>query len=125
MIGITESGLARFFVLSPPGTQAPDWSVQAHPKPIQHSSLAHPIFSSVLDIDSGRICDPSAEGIQRITEEVGRPGGMFEQSLWVATSRTRIRIYAGIGGREIARVDVGGKGGREIGWVDLVERHGK
>ena len=124
LVGITESGLARFFALSPPGTQSPDWSVQAHPKPIRHSSLAHPIFSAVLDVASGRLCEPSAEGIQRIMEEGGRPGGIIEQSLWVAASRTRIRIYAGLGGREIAGVDVGGKGGREIGWVDLVERHG-
>ncbi|KAF8604869.1 WD40 repeat-like protein [Ceratobasidium sp. AG-I] len=125
LVGITESGLARFFTLSPPGTHASDWSVQAHPKPIRHSALSHPIFSAVLDVASGRLCEPSAEGIQRITEEAGRPGGIIEQSLWIAASRTRIRIYASLGGREIAGVDVGGKSGREIGWVDLVERHGE
>lgn len=125
LVGVTESGLTRLFTLSPPGAQAPNWSVQVQPKPTRHSSLSRPIFSAVLDISSARLCEPSTEGIQRITEEAGRPGGMFEQSVWVAASRTRIRIYAGPGGREIAGVDVGGKGGREIGWVDLVERHGE
>ncbi|CUA76591.1 Potassium channel subfamily U member 1 [Rhizoctonia solani] len=120
LICITESGLTRVFTLSPPN-QSPKWSLRGQPRTNKHSSLARPIFSSVVDLESGHVCEPTPEGLQKVTDRSGlRNCG---PSVWIAANQTRLRTFAGVLGKEIAHVDR--KPGKEVICIDEIERHGE
>jgi hypothetical protein len=109
------------FTLSPPTSRTPTWLSRSQPKIIKHSSLARPIFSTVIDTTSGRGCDPSAPGLDRIA--TGDDRGRWDPCLWVAASQNRLRTYAGVAGREIAGVER--KSGKELVCIDVVEIQGE
>ncbi|QRV80121.1 potassium voltage-gated channel family protein [Ceratobasidium sp. AG-Ba] len=120
LLGITESGLARIFTLSPPVGRNPNWSSRSQPKTIKHSSLSRPIFSTVIDTTSGNACVPDATGMDRVMG--GDDGARWDPSIWVAASQNRLRTYAGVLGKEIAGVER--KGGKEIVCIDVLEIQG-
>lgn len=121
LISITESGLTRVFTLSPPDGRTGNWSIRGQPKTTKHSTLAHPIFTTVVDMSSGRPCEPTAQGVQNIANGFGLRD--FGPCFWVAASQTRLRTFAGVLGREIAHVDR--KPGKEMIGIDIVDRHGE
>ncbi|CAE6481396.1 hypothetical protein ACGC1H_007331 [Rhizoctonia solani] len=120
LICITESGLTRVFTLSPPNRSL-SWSLRGQPKTAKHSSLTRPIFSSVVELESGHVCEPTPEGLQRITDQSGLRN--YGPSVWIVANQTRLRIFAGVLGKEIAHVDR--KPGKEVICIDAVERHGE
>ncbi|KAF8704376.1 Lethal giant larvae(Lgl) like, C-terminal, partial [Rhizoctonia solani] len=120
LICITESGLTRVFTLSPPNRSL-NWSLRGQSKTTKHTSLAHPIFNSVVDLESGHVCEPTPEGLQRITDRSGLRN--YGPSIWIAANQTRLRTFAGVLGKEIAHVDR--KPGKEVICIDVVEKHGE
>ncbi|CAE6430066.1 unnamed protein product [Rhizoctonia solani] len=120
LICITESGLTRVFTLCPP-SRSLSWSLRGQPKTTKHTSLAHPIFNSVVDLESGHVCEPTPEGLQRITDRSGLRS--YGPSVWIVANKTRLRTFAGVLGKEIAHVDR--KPGKEVICVDVVEKHGE
>ncbi|ELU38021.1 hypothetical protein AG1IA_07954 [Rhizoctonia solani AG-1 IA] len=119
LICITESGLTRVFTLSPPNRSL-NWSLRGQSKTTKHTSLAHPIFNSVVDLESGHVCEPTPEGLQRITDRSGLR--YYGPSIWIAANQTRLRTFAGVLGKEIAHVDR--KPGKEVICIDVVEKRG-
>ncbi|CAE6458729.1 unnamed protein product [Rhizoctonia solani] len=120
LICVTESGLTRVFTLSPPNRSL-SWSLRGQPKTTKHSSLARPIFNSVVDLEAGHVCEPTPEGLQRITDHSGlRNCG---PSVWIVANQTRLRTFAGVLGKEIAHVDR--KPGKEVICIDVVEKQGE
>ncbi|KAJ1302415.1 hypothetical protein OPQ81_002733 [Rhizoctonia solani] len=120
LICITESGLTRVFTLSPPNRSL-NWTLRGQAKTTKHSSLARPIFNSVVDLESGHVCEPTPEGLQRITDRSGLRN--YGPSVWIVANQTRLRTFAGLLGREIAHVDR--KPGKEVICIDVVEKHGE